>query len=1098
MKKLRKNGTTGWVLVASLVLPVICAGLLIRSFWDPFGQTAKLPVAVVNLDQPVSYQGKRLAVGENVVSQLKQNHELGWHFLSASEAATGMKQNRYYTVVTIPKNFSQHAKTVTDAQPQPMKLSYATNDSLNYIGGIISQTGATQLNQAVRQAVTKAYALSMFQQIKRSGQGFQRAATGATQLKNGTVTLSDGLNAYTTGVHNLNKGMLQLSTKVQSLPVGVQRLTTGAGQLTTGLDQLHAKTQPLANGVSQLDAGARRLATGATKVSDGAEQLTTKTGPLAPGVERLTAGARRVNNGMQQLETKVKPLAPGISRLDNGSQQVTTGLQQLNAKSGALASGVVQLRDGSQLLAMSTVKYANGVYQLNTGLQELNTKSQTLTQAIDQLAAGSDELAKNVQGGQAGITDLSKGVQALASGSTAGQQKFIAVTANASALLTQDLAALEQATISDGTPSSDSLQAVQNNVDQLQRQVGSADSVETDNATSQAAAKLTQAVANLDDSHVSGAGLSQSQIDAKVTAVATKTKMSAEQQAAMKSALANAGTSQSSTDATAKQAVTVAAQRLVAASDQRATAPAAMTQRTVAKLQNKLAALDDSSTNSSSASIALKKLKADVQTIQGGFSELGQALALQSAALSGLNTKVNVSDQSLVSQYAALISGSQKLAGGLDQVKQKTPGLTAGIGQLAQGSRQLADKSPALTEGASKLAAGTDEMAQGMPTLTSGVGKLLNGSQQLTTGLQQMNGQMPAFQGGITSLANGSLQVADGLTTLNAQLPALTNGLQRLGAGTGSVTNGAGQLQGGLERLNGQVPLLVAGVSQLTTGGHQLSNGLTTLNGQTPALVQGISQLTIGSQRLNQNSDKLVAGAKKVSDGNGTLAQSLQGGADKISAQPLTSRMAEMFAAPSDLDHQRFSYVPNFGHAIAPFVVAMMTFLGLTVLVAFFDIHQWLRTPRQLLNLTGWVILQGLLTSGGLGVLLHAVHPLAFMGWTTLFAVTVLGVELALRAYLGRLAVLVVGGLFFLQLCVANGIFPSQTVKTLYAPLAKFLPVTYANLGLSQALSGTGISSTVLTVGLSAACVILVLSVVAISLRFIRQFDVQQSETLDE
>jgi len=256
MKRIKHKVLMGGVLAVGLVLPVVCAGLVIHSFWDPFGQTAKLPVAVVNEDQPVTYQGKRMAVGQQVVSQLKHNHELGWRFLSAREAAAGMKHNRYYTVVTIPKNFSQRATTVTERHPQQMKLNYATNDSLSYIGEIISETGASQLNAAVKRAVTKAYALSMFQQIKTSGQGFQQAAKGATQLKDGTVTLADGMNTYTTGVTKAKDGLLQLSTKVEQLPTGVQQLAAGADKLTAGLQTLQAKTQPLATGVAQLDSGA--------------------------------------------------------------------------------------------------------------------------------------------------------------------------------------------------------------------------------------------------------------------------------------------------------------------------------------------------------------------------------------------------------------------------------------------------------------------------------------------------------------------------------------------------------------------------------------------------------------------------------------------------------------------------------------------------------------------------------------------------------------------------------------------------------------------------------------------------------------------------
>ena len=85
-----------------------------------------------------------------------------------------------------------------------------------------------------------------------------------------------------------------------------------------------------------------------------------------------------------------------------------------------------------------------------------------------------------------------------------------------------------------------------------------------------------------------------------------------------------------------------------------------------------------------------------------------------------------------------------------------------------------------------------------------------------------------------------------------------------------------------------------------------------------------------------------------------------------------------------------------------------------------------------------------------------------------------------------RRFVAAIGVLFFLQLCVANGIFPVQTVKTLYAPLAKFLPITYANLGLTQALSGTGISPAVLTMGISAAVVIILIGGALIGFKLMR------------
>ncbi|MEJ1330931.1 YhgE/Pip family protein [Latilactobacillus sakei] len=136
-------------------------------------------------------------LGKDMVKELKKNDQLGWRFVSAKKAKQGLKDKEYYTVVTLPKNFSANAATVLDKNPKKMQIQYETNDSLNFIGEVISEMGAKELNAQVRETVTKAYAQVMFKQVKTAGKGFSTAASGAKKLTKGSVTLSDGLNTYT-------------------------------------------------------------------------------------------------------------------------------------------------------------------------------------------------------------------------------------------------------------------------------------------------------------------------------------------------------------------------------------------------------------------------------------------------------------------------------------------------------------------------------------------------------------------------------------------------------------------------------------------------------------------------------------------------------------------------------------------------------------------------------------------------------------------------------------------------------------------------------------------------------------------------------------
>ena len=141
-------------------------------------------------------------------------------------------------VITIPKNFSKNATTVLDKHPKKMQLTYNTNDALNYIGKVIGEEGAKQVNSSVRDSVSEAYATTMFDTVKKVGKGFNKAAKGATQLSDGAYTLSDGLKVYTAGVDQVNDGVIQLKNGVAPLSAGVLKLTTGASVLADGLNQL--------------------------------------------------------------------------------------------------------------------------------------------------------------------------------------------------------------------------------------------------------------------------------------------------------------------------------------------------------------------------------------------------------------------------------------------------------------------------------------------------------------------------------------------------------------------------------------------------------------------------------------------------------------------------------------------------------------------------------------------------------------------------------------------------------------------------------------------------------------------------------------------
>ena len=75
LRSLTHNKILLLVVAAITVIPFIYAGLFLKSMWDPYGSLEQLPVAVVNEDQPVEYEGQTLSIGNDMVEALKDSRD---------------------------------------------------------------------------------------------------------------------------------------------------------------------------------------------------------------------------------------------------------------------------------------------------------------------------------------------------------------------------------------------------------------------------------------------------------------------------------------------------------------------------------------------------------------------------------------------------------------------------------------------------------------------------------------------------------------------------------------------------------------------------------------------------------------------------------------------------------------------------------------------------------------------------------------------------------------------------------------------------------------------------------------------------------------
>ncbi|HJE45240.1 YhgE/Pip domain-containing protein [Levilactobacillus namurensis] len=966
--------------LAIMFIPFLYSIFFLRSVWDPYGETSELPVAVVNQDKAVTYQGKTLNVGNQTIKNLKKNDQLGWHFVSANQAAQGLKDHKYYTVITIPENFSKNAATALDSHPKKMTFTYKTNASANYIAKVMSDVGADKLKSEISAKVTKAYAQATFDQIYKVGKGMNKAAKGSTQLKDGTVTLTDGLNTYTTGVKTLNNGLQQMKTSVTPLATGIQKLSTGADTLKSGLGQYTAAVGQYTSGVGQYTSGVNQFTAGVSQLGAGMPKL-------MAGANQLDSGAQSLNKGVYQYVDGVYTLNTGVKRLGNGVGPLADGVSKLYSGSTSLSSGLSELSNNSSSLTNGASTLANGASQVSQGVSALQSQ-------LDSMMGGST------------MTDIAQ-VQSMINDIN---------TLNANGQLTQLKDTL--------TPALTQLVAAERQMNQAMA------------AEKSAAAKVQSAAAG-------------SSTSTTTTTNSADKNAAAETKSAIAAAQANVSKASSASDDSAKDAALSAAQSaLKQAESQNAKISGQATQSTKA-------------TDSGVSAAAAELLQAQKSVVAAGNNLQSVMTGVVSTITQ--NGGIDATTANALSNLASATQGSKlnELSGKLNQLGSLSA-KTADLQRLVKGANDLSDGATTLNEGMTKYASGVDAA--------------LAGSKQLNTGLGSLNAQIPTLKNGITQIMNGTAKLASNGAALksgSSQLAngtgTLTNGLQTAAAGVNKLNANTGKLSAAGNKLNSASGQLNSASGQLTSGAGQLSSGLQTLNSKVPTLTSGVNQLADGSAKLDANSNKLMQGTNKLKDGSGQLASSLKAGADQINSQPLTDRTAAMFAAPTKLKHENYSYVPNYGHALAPYVLSVALYVGALVFNFAFPIRKVSMAGG---SVAGWywsklsigaveafamaVIEPSLMMLGGLTV----THPLQLIILSIAFSEASMFIVMFLSMLLDNPGRFIAMVLLMLQLGGSGGTFPMEVTNHFYNVVHPFLPMTYSILGFRQAITdgmGSGV-----------------------------------------
>lgn len=149
------NWATAVIIGGLIILPSLYAWFNIKASWDPYSQTSGIRVAVVNQDAGSTLRGQSLKIGDEIISSLRENHNIGWIFTSEDKAMKGLKRGQYYAVIVIPDSFSARIASVLTPTPEKAEILYYVNEKINAVAPKITAKGASSVTSEVNRNFIK-------------------------------------------------------------------------------------------------------------------------------------------------------------------------------------------------------------------------------------------------------------------------------------------------------------------------------------------------------------------------------------------------------------------------------------------------------------------------------------------------------------------------------------------------------------------------------------------------------------------------------------------------------------------------------------------------------------------------------------------------------------------------------------------------------------------------------------------------------------------------------------------------------------------------------------------------------------------------------
>lgn len=349
-RDLHRLGTNALALViiaGVTLLPALYAWFNIAANWDPYSNTGGIKVAVANEDAGTKLEGITTNLGNEIVTNLKGNDQIGWQFVDRYDALQGVQAGDYYAAIIIPQDFSENMVSVLKGDIHRPTIEYYINEKKNAIAPKITDKGVSAVQQEVNESFLEEVTQALVAGLNAfsddwDGDGSSLGDRVLDRLREGDRSLgkiSDALDIFqslTSSADHLNQGIQAL------LPAGDSTIDQGQAAIGSLDDLLTATHTAAKEMVDSIDVILDNTMETVDLAGADAVDLLQRLENLEPDIEGTQADLRTLGSQLTTLQGDLNDAAKRLDELEDQDAVGTLadGLRQLERMLDSVQSAV--------------------------------------------------------------------------------------------------------------------------------------------------------------------------------------------------------------------------------------------------------------------------------------------------------------------------------------------------------------------------------------------------------------------------------------------------------------------------------------------------------------------------------------------------------------------------------------------------------------------------------------------------------------------------------------------------------------------------------------------------------------------------------------